>query len=132
MKYYGQYCQCSNFDCDRSNTKLCGGTRKYNTIVQLLMWSYSQGQNGTKSIRDDLVSVIVIFIIDVYMRMEIATGLKSSRLLDRADYLQTGTNPERDECEHKYISDRYQLPLLQFCFGTTHARQSPVKNNKGS
>ena len=32
MKYYGQYCQCSNFDCDRSNTKLCGGTRKYNTI----------------------------------------------------------------------------------------------------
>ena len=32
------------------------------------------------------------------------TGLKSSRPLDRADYLQTGTNPERDECEHKYIS----------------------------
>ena len=29
------------------------------------------------------------------------TGLKSSRPLDRADYLQTGTNPERDECEHK-------------------------------
>ena len=28
------------------------------------------------------------------------TGLKS---LDRADSLQTGTNPERDECEHKYI-----------------------------
>ncbi len=25
--------------------------------------------------------------------------------LDRADYLQTGANPERDRCEHKYISD---------------------------
>ncbi len=40
------------------------------------------------------------------------TGLKSSRLLDRADFLQTGTNPERDECEHKYISDGCQLPSL--------------------
>ena len=31
-----------------------------------------------------------------------------------ADYLdlQTGTNPERDECEHKYISDRSQLRSL--------------------
>ncbi len=34
----------------------------------------------------------------------VQTDLKSSRPLDRADYLQTGTNPERDECEHKYIS----------------------------
>ena len=40
------------------------------------------------------------------------TDLKSSRPLDRADYLQTGKNPERDECEHKYISDRSQLPSL--------------------
>ena len=40
------------------------------------------------------------------------TGLKSSRPLDRADYLQTGTNPERDECKHKYISDRSQLRSL--------------------
>ncbi len=40
------------------------------------------------------------------------TGLKSSHPLDRADYLQTGTNPERDECEHKYISDRSQLRSL--------------------
>ena len=37
------------------------------------------------------------------------TGLRLSRPLDRTDYLQTGTNPERDECEHKYISDRSQL-----------------------
>ena len=29
-----------------------------------------------------------------------------------SDYLLTGTNPERDECEHKYISDRSQLPSL--------------------
>ena len=28
--------------------------------------------------------------------------LKSSRPLDRAVYLQTGTNPARDECERKY------------------------------
>ncbi len=40
------------------------------------------------------------------------TAMKSSRPLDRADYLQTGTNPERDECEHKYISDRSQLRSL--------------------
>ncbi len=40
------------------------------------------------------------------------TGLKSSRPLDRADYLQTGTNPERDECEHKNLSDRSQLRSL--------------------
>ena len=40
------------------------------------------------------------------------TSLKSSRPLDRADYLQTGTNSERDECEHKYISDRSQLRSL--------------------
>ncbi len=40
------------------------------------------------------------------------TGVKSSRPLDRADYLQTGTNPERDECEQKYISDRSQLRSL--------------------
>ncbi len=29
------------------------------------------------------------------------TGLKSSRPLDRADYLQTGTNPERDEYSYE-------------------------------
>ena len=40
------------------------------------------------------------------------TGLKSSHPLDRADYLQTGMNPEQDECEHKYISDRSQLRSL--------------------
>ena len=40
------------------------------------------------------------------------TGLKSSRSLDRADYLQTGTNLERDECEHKYISDRSHAVAL--------------------
>ena len=40
------------------------------------------------------------------------TSLKSSRPLDRADYLQTRTNPERDECEHKYVSDRSQLRSL--------------------
>ncbi len=40
------------------------------------------------------------------------TGLKSSRPLDRADYLQTKTNLERDECEHKYISDRSQSRSL--------------------
>ena len=40
------------------------------------------------------------------------TGLKSSCPLDRADYLQTGTNPERDECEHKNLSDRSQLRSL--------------------
>ena len=40
------------------------------------------------------------------------TDLKSFRPLDRADYLQTGTNPERDKCEHKYISDRSQLRSL--------------------
>ena len=50
--------------------------------------------------------------------------LKSSRLQDRADYLQTGTNPERDEREHKYALDR---PSCAVCFGTTHARQSAVK-----
>ena len=54
------------------------------------------------------------------------TGLKSSRLLDRADYLQTGTNPERDECEHKYCTFQTGLSCA-LCFGTTHARQSPVK-----
>ncbi|CAB4024402.1 Hypothetical predicted protein, partial [Paramuricea clavata] len=25
-KYYGQYCQCSNFNCEQSNNELCGGT----------------------------------------------------------------------------------------------------------
>ena len=40
------------------------------------------------------------------------TGLKSSRPLDRADYLHTGTDPGRDECERKYVSDRSQLPSL--------------------
>ena len=38
--------------------------------------------------------------------------MRPERPLDRADYLQTGTNPERDECEHKYISDRSQLRCL--------------------
>ncbi len=42
----------------------------------------------------------------------VQAGLKSSRPLDRADYLQTGTNPERDESEHRYISDRSQLRSL--------------------
>ena len=40
------------------------------------------------------------------------TGLQSSRSLDRADCLQTGMNPEEDECEHKYISDWSQLRSL--------------------
>ncbi len=51
------------------------------------------------------------------------TSLKSSRPLDRADYLHSGANPEREKGEHKYISDRSQLRIL--CFGTVDARQSP-------
>ena len=56
-------------------------------------------------------------------------GLKSSRPLDRADYLQTGTNPERDECEQRYISDRSQLRFLlrKSACSTMHCKN----NNNG-
>ena len=26
-KYYGQYCQCDNFNCEQSDNKLCGGRK---------------------------------------------------------------------------------------------------------
>ncbi len=72
---------------------------------------------------------IVILIIDVHMGMENArTGLKSSRPLDRADYLQTGTSPEQDECEHKYISDRSQLRSL---LRNNACSTKRFKNNNG-
>ena len=51
------------------------------------------------------------------------TSLKLSRPLDRADYLQSGANREREKGEHKYISDRSQLCIL--CIGRVDARQSP-------
>ena len=52
------------------------------------------------------------------------TDLKSSRPLDRADYIQTGTNPEWDD----YVNtNTFQTGLS---FGTTHARQSPVKKQQ--
>ena len=56
------------------------------------------------------------------------TGLKSSRSLDRADYLQIETNPERDKFGHKYISAGLSCALY---FGTTHVRQRPVKTMAG-
>ena len=56
-------------------------------------------------------------------------GLKSSRSLDRTDYLQTETNPERDECEHKYISDRSQLRSLPR--NNACSTKPCIKNNKG-
>jgi hypothetical protein len=37
------------------------------------------------------------------------TGLESLRLLDWADWLQIGMNSDRDECKHKYISDRSRM-----------------------
>ncbi len=47
-------------------------------------------------------------------------------------YLQTETNLERDVCEHKYISvSRSNGLSCSLCLGTTHARQSLKKNNKG-
>ena len=52
------------------------------------------------------------------------TETGGSRPLDRADFLQTGTNPERDECEHNTFQTSLSCAL---CFVTTHARQSPVK-----
>ena len=46
-----------------------------------------------------LVSVTVLFITDVYMRPGWKMlSQKAFRPLDQADFLQTGTNPERDEC----------------------------------
>ncbi len=60
------------------------------------------------------------------------TGLMSSRPLDRADYLQTGTNPERDECEHKYISDRSQLrSLLRNNACSTNRCKKPTMAGRG-
>ena len=60
-------------------------------------------ETGMKSIRDDFVSVIVLFMISGTGMENAQTGLKSSCPLDRADYLQTGTNPDRDACEHMHI-----------------------------
>ena len=74
-------------------------------------------ETGTKSIRNDLVSVIVLFIIDVYMRpgMENAqNGQKSSCPLHGPSWLSS----DRGESKmgwmwtHKYIWDRSQLRSL--------------------
>jgi hypothetical protein len=50
---------------------------------------------------------------DVFMmrpgRKIAETSLKSSRSLDRSDYLLTKMNSELDVCKHKYISDRFRL-----------------------
>ncbi len=56
------------------------------------------------------------------------TGLKSSRSLDRADYLQIETNPERDKFGHKYISDRSQLRSLLW---NNACPNKPVKTMAG-
>ena len=56
-------------------------------------------------------------------------GLKSSRSLDRTDYLRTETNPEQDECEHKHISDRSQLRSLRR--NNASSTKPCTKNNKG-
>jgi hypothetical protein len=52
-------------------------------------------------------------------------GVKSSRSLDRTDYLQTEMNLERDECKQKYISDRPWLS--SWLWNKMHARKSAVK-----
>ena len=81
-------------------------------------------------------SIIIFYLIYIHKRClheagmkNAQTGLKSSRLLDRADYLQTGTNPERDKCEHKYSSDWSQLRSL---LRNNACSTKPVKNNNGS
>ena len=43
-------------------------------------------------------------------KMKIAqVGLKSFPSLDWTDYVQTGVKWERDECKHKYTSERPQV-----------------------
>ncbi len=91
--------------------------RNFDSINQPLVCKFVSNHVSLGTyLRDDLVSVIVIFIIDVYMRpgwkMLKLSALKSSRPLDRADYLQIETNPKWDEYEQKYISDRSQLRSL--------------------
>ncbi len=56
------------------------------------------------------------------------TGLKSSRPLDRADYLQTG----RIQSGMNVNTNKFQTGLsCALCFGKSHARQIAVKNNNG-
>ena len=87
-------------------------------------------ETGTKSIRDDLVLVIVLFIIDVYMR----PGWKMLRpvwshparwtelTIFRPGWIQSGMNVN---------TNTFQTGLsCALCFGTTHARQSPVKKQQ--
>ncbi len=54
-----------------------------------------------------------VFLVDVYMR----AGWKILRTVlsqPHPAYPQTGMNPERNKCKHKYISDRSQACALCF------------------
>ena len=68
-------------------------------------------ETGTKSNRGDFVLVISFYSKCLHeSRTKIAhTGLKSSRPLDQANYVQTGMKSKQDECKHKYISERSQF-----------------------
>ena len=81
-----------------------------------------RSQSGRSRFGDTCSIIYNKFLHDTGME-NAQTSLKSSRPLDRADYLQSGANREREKGEHKYISGRSQLRIL--CFGTVDARQSP-------
>jgi hypothetical protein len=73
-------------------------------------------ETGTKSNRDHFVSVIVLFIIDVYMRPRDENNSDRSQLSHSAYWTEpTDFRPRHEfrlgsECKHKlYISDRSQL-----------------------
>jgi hypothetical protein len=58
------------------------------------------------------------------------TGLKSSSLLDRTDYLQTGMNSERDECKHNY-TNTFQTGLLSAVFLASEERMLTKNGGQG-
>ena len=64
-------------------------------------------ETGTKSNRDHFVSVIVLFIIDVYTRDPDENNSDRSQVIPPAG--PSRLTSDRNECKHKYISDRSRL-----------------------
>ena len=97
-------------DTDTDGTKLLTiRTRARRILISVYTWSIHHHtvrpclhETGTKSNRGDFGhnSFYSRYLHETETKIA-QTGLKSSRLLDRADYVQTGMKSERDECKLK-------------------------------
>uniref|UniRef100_A0A8C1YNU3 Integrin beta n=1 Tax=Cyprinus carpio TaxID=7962 RepID=A0A8C1YNU3_CYPCA len=118
-RYSGKFCECDNFNCDRSNNKLCGGTGTGSSFLFRLRIICKQ-------------CIITIYIslpfVSQLTLMKHATG--SSCLRECVQCRAFGTGEKKDTCERDCsyfnlikVKDRDKLPQPVQAFPLMHCKE---------